>query len=81
MDKDYTEPFVVSLYPQTDIVLYARWIEQGTFEQDFELADVVLQEGETCDKRLSTPGEILEGLSDGTIVPFQYAKKWMEELL
>ena len=51
------------------------------FEQDFEFTDVVLQEGETCDKRLSTPEEILEGLSDGTIVPFQYAKKWMEELL
>jgi 8-oxo-dGTP pyrophosphatase MutT (NUDIX family) len=51
------------------------------FEQDFEISDVVLLEGETCDKRLSTPGEILEGLADGTIVPFQYAKKWMEELL
>lgn len=51
------------------------------FEQDFEFTDVVLQEGETCDKRLSTPEEILEGLSDGTIVPFQYAKKWMEELI
>ena len=51
------------------------------FEQDFEFTDVVLQEGETCDKRLSTPEEILEGLSDGTIVPFQYAKKWMEGLL
>lgn len=51
------------------------------FEQDFELTDVVLQEGETCDKRLATPEEILVGFADGTIVPFQYAKKWMEELL
>lgn len=51
------------------------------FDQDFDLADVILQEGETCDKRLSTPTEILEGLSDGTIVPYSYGKKWMEELI
>ena len=51
------------------------------FEQDFEISDVVLLEGETCDKHLSTPEDILTGLADGTTVPFQYAKKWMEELL
>ena len=51
------------------------------FDQDFDLEDVSLQEGETCGKRLSTPAEILKGLADDTIVPFQYAKKWMEELL
>lgn len=51
------------------------------FEQDFEISDVVLLEGETCDKHLSTPEDILTGLADGTIVPFQYAKKWMEEWL
>ena len=51
------------------------------FEQDFDLDDVTLQEGETCDKRFSAPGEILDGLANGSIVPFGYAKKWMEELL
>lgn len=51
------------------------------FNQDFDLEDVSLQEGETCGKRLSTPGEILEGLTNGTIVPYAYVRKWMEELL
>ena len=37
LDEKLTEPFVVSVYPETDITLYARWIEAGTFEQDFEL--------------------------------------------
>ena len=56
-------------------------VDVGLFELDVDLEKVTLQEGETCDKRLSTPAEILNGLADGTIVPFCYAKKWMEELL
>ena len=56
-------------------------VDVWLFEQDVDLEKVTLQEGETCDKRLSTPAEILNGLADGTIVPFCYAKKWMEEQL
>lgn len=56
-------------------------VDVWLFEQDFDLEKVTLQEGETCRKRVSTPAEILNGLTDGTIVPFGYAKKWMEELL
>lgn len=56
-------------------------VDVWLFELDVDLEKVTLQEGETCDKRLSTPAEILNGLADGTIVPFCYAKKWMEEQL
>lgn len=37
LDANFTEPFVVSTYPETDTTLYARWIKKGTFEQSFEL--------------------------------------------
>ena len=51
------------------------------FTKDFSLEDVVLQEGETCGKRLSTRQEILDGIADGTIVPCCYMKEWMEYTL
>ena len=51
------------------------------FSADFTLEEVTLQEGETCDKRLSARQEILEGIVDGTIVPYSYAKEWMENIL
>ena len=56
-------------------------VDVWLFEQDFELDHVILQEGETCGKRLSRPQEIMDGLLDGSVVPYQYAQKWMEELL
>ena len=37
LDESFTEPYVISTYPETDVTLYARWITAGTFEQDFEL--------------------------------------------
>ena len=51
------------------------------FHQDFSLEEVTLLEGETCDKRLSTRQEVLDGIADGTIVPCQYTKEWMENTL
>lgn len=67
---------IVHQYSGTD-----HHVDVWLFEQDAELEDVILQEGETCDKRFSTPREILDGLADGTIVPYRYAEKWMEEML
>lgn len=55
-------------------------VDVWLFRQDFDLQDVLLQEGENCGKRLSTREEILSGLADGTIVPYNYAKEWMEKL-
>lgn len=48
------------------------------FTQDFDLTQVVLQEGETCDKRYSTRDEILEEYAAGKIVPYQYLEHLMK---
>lgn len=47
------------------------------FKQDFALEDVVLQPGETCDKRYATREEILKMHGQGRFVPFQF----LEEVL
>jgi len=51
-------------------------VDVWLFRQDFDLADVTLQEGETCGKRLSTPEEVLAGYRDGTVVPYQYLEDY-----
>lgn len=51
------------------------------FSAEFTLEEVTLLEGETCGKRLSTRQEVLDGISDGTIVPCSYTKEWMEKTL
>lgn len=51
-------------------------VDVWLFEQEFDLADVVLQEGETCDKRLSTEEEVLAGYRDGTVVPYHYLEEF-----
>ena len=56
-------------------------VDVWLFEAEFNLEEITLQEGETCGKRLSTPEEILSGLKDGTIIPYQYAAQWMEEMI
>ncbi|MBE6760882.1 MAG: hypothetical protein E7551_01175 [Ruminococcaceae bacterium] len=35
-DADFTSPFAISTFPDSDLTLYARWIKAGTFEQDYE---------------------------------------------
>ena len=35
-DAQFTTPFAVSTFPETNITLYARWIKAGTYEQDYE---------------------------------------------
>ena len=47
------------------------------FRQDFDLADVVLQEGETVDKKYASAAEILAMRDRGEFVPFRY----LDELL
>lgn len=66
---------IVRQYSGTD-----HHVDVWLFEQDVALDNVILQEGETCGKRLSSREEILSGLADGTVVPYNYAKEWMEKL-
>lgn len=42
------------------------------FEQDFNLADVVFQEGETCGAMYASPEKIYEMLHAGVLVPCSY---------
>lgn len=36
LDPEFTERYTISTFPEKDITLYARWIKEGTFEQDYE---------------------------------------------
>ena len=48
------------------------------FHQDFALEDVVLQPGETCDKRYAPREEILEMHAEGRFVPFQFIEEVLD---
>lgn len=48
------------------------------FRQDFDLADVILLEGETCGVMYASKDEILGLRSDGELVPFGYLDKLFE---
>ena len=48
------------------------------FRQDFALEDVVLQPGETCDKRYATREEILKMHAEGRFVPFQFIEEVLD---
>jgi len=49
-------------------VIYDIWM----FEQDFDISNVVLQEGETCDAKWAAVDEILEYAANGNFVPLFY---------
>lgn len=48
------------------------------FRQDFDLKDVVLQEGETVDKKYATAGEIIAMRDRGEFVPFRYLDQLLD---
>ena len=64
------------------------WTQQGEdyfadiwlFRQDFDLADVVLLEGETCDKMYASPEDIQRLRQEGTMVPFSYLDRLLEHV-
>ena len=45
------------------------------FRQDFDLADVVLQEGETCDVMYASPEKIIQMAEEGNFVLQSYMKE------
>lgn len=51
-------------------------VDVWLFEQEFALEDVILQEGETCGKRLCSREEILEGFREGSVVPYCYLEEF-----
>jgi hypothetical protein len=56
----------------------ARHYDVWLFRQDFELADVVLQEFETIDAKLPLPEEILELAKNGDFIPSSYLNDLFE---
>lgn len=50
------------------------------FRQDFDIRDVVLQEGETCDARYATPEEIIAMMDEGSFVLQRYMRRLFSEL-
>lgn len=48
------------------------FVDVWLFRQDFNLCDVVLQEGETCDKMYASKHQIRELLENGQFVPCSY---------
>ena len=50
------------------------------FKQDFSLEDVILQEGETCEAMVATKEQILQMDKEGTLVPFVYLQKLMNDI-
>ena len=48
------------------------------FRQDFDLKDVVLQEGETVDKKYATAREIIAMRDRGEFVPFRYLDQLLD---
>lgn len=45
------------------------------FQQDFDIADVILQENETCDAKWATKAEIKELIADEQFIPTHYIDK------
>ena len=55
---------------------YDIWL----FEQDFDLADVVLLEGETCDAKYAAEEEILQMQKTGVFVPYEYLEELFRKI-
>lgn len=49
------------------------------FRQDFDLSDVVLQSGETCDKMYAKKEEVLQLYKSGRLVPYNYLEELVEK--
>lgn len=55
---------------------YDIWL----FEQDFDLKDVVLLEGETCDATYATAEEIMGMQQEGIFVPYEYLAELFQKM-
>lgn len=50
------------------------------FSQDFDLGDVILQPGETCDAMYATEERIRQMYREGTLVPFSYLETLFQKV-
>lgn len=54
-----------------------NFLDVWLFRQDFNLSDVVLLEGETCDKMYASVDQILDMYNHGKFVPYSYMQDFM----
>lgn len=53
------------------------FVDVWLFQQDFDLHDVVLQEGETCDKMYAGVDEVKKLSEKGIFVPYSYLPEFL----
>ena len=83
--REVREETGLQLYPGRGELL---WTLQGEdyfadiwlFRQDFDLSEVVLLEGETCDKMYASTEDIQRLRQEGTMVPFSYLDRLLEHI-
>lgn len=54
------------------------FVDVWLFKQDFDLNDVILQEGETCDKMYASADKIKELNNSGMFVPYSYLQQLLD---
>ena len=54
------------------------FVDVWLFRQDFNLDDVILQEGETCDKMYASTEKIKELHDTGAFVPYSYIDRILD---
>ena len=83
--REVKEETGLTLLPETGKVIlsgsgsdyfYDIWL----FEQDFDLTDVVLLEGETCDAKYASEEEILQMQATGVFVPYEYLEEIFQKI-
>lgn len=55
-----------------------NFVDVWLFKQDFNLADVILQEGETCDKMYASVAKVKELCDNGVFVPYSYLPQLLD---
>lgn len=83
--REVREETGLHLDPNRGEVLYKLqgedyFVDIWLFRQDFDLDDVVLLEGETCDKMYASAEDILRLRQEGKLVPFSYLDRLLEHV-
>ena len=82
--REVKEETGLTLKPENGICLMQlaredNFCDVWLFRQDFDLDEVVLQPGETCDAMYATEETIRDMYREGTLVPFFYLNEFLEK--
>ena len=81
--REVNEETGLTLLPQNGQIQFTIQRENDfadiwLFRQDFDIAEVVLQENETCDVKWATRDEICKMMEGGSFIPFYYIDRLCE---